>query len=594
MWINWLSLWIDFFLQSFDRIPKVFICVDFFFNFFNSMHYCSMISVSQMFTDRDKETGYDESASAIIQLNGSTAQCDSNAVQISGSTITITDEGTYILSGTLDNGMVIVDAEESDSLQLVLDGVSIHSATSAAIYIREADKVFITLAPDSENYLSNGGQYTAIDENNIDSALFSKADLTLNGLGALSIEADAGHGIVSKDDLVITSGTYQITAAGHGFSGKDSVRIADGTYTFVTGKDGMQAENEDDASLGFLYIADGTFHITADGDGLSAGSELMIDGGTYTILTGGGSENASSAQSAMGTMRNPVSAAETASSGDSTSSKGIKATGDLLLNSGTFTIDSCDDSLHSNADLTVNGGSYLIATGDDGLHADANLSITGGSIQITDSYEGIEGLSIDITGGEIHLTSSDDGLNAAGGNDQSGFGGGQRTDRFSAEEGAYINISGGTLYIIASGDGIDSNGSLTISGGETFVSGPESHGNGSLDYNSEALISGGVFVAAGASQMAQNFSSSSTQGAMMVSVATQPAGSTIRLTDSSGQELISWQSDTSFDCVIISCPEITQSATYTLTAGTSEVQITMDSLIYSSASGINSHFGNRR
>lgn len=209
--------------------------------------------------------------------------------------------------------------------------------------------------------------------------------------------------------------------------------------------------------------------------------------------------------------------------------------------------------------------------------------ITGGTIHVVESYEGIEGLSIDITGGTIDVTSSDDGLNAAGGNDSSGFGG-RGGDIFAVEEGAYIRISGGTLHVNASGDGIDSNGDLTISSGETYVSGPTNSGNGALDYNGEGVITGGIFVAVGSSGMAQNFSNSSTQGAIMVTVNTQMAGSSISLADSSGKELVSWTTDKEYASVVVSCPEITVGETYLLTTGNNTQEITMDSLIYGGGS----------
>src|SRR5699024_5724378 len=154
---------------------------------------------SEMFTDRDVEIGYDEETSARITLSGNSASSDSDAVQISGSTVTIKEEGTYILSGTLNDGMIVVGAEDTDKIQLVLDNVEITNSTSAAIYVLEADKVFITTASGSENTLANGGEYVAIDENNIDAVIFSKSDLTLNGAGTLTINAAAGHGVVSKD-----------------------------------------------------------------------------------------------------------------------------------------------------------------------------------------------------------------------------------------------------------------------------------------------------------------------------------------------------------------------------------------------------------
>lgn len=551
----------------------------------------SSVSTSEMFTDRDMEIGYDEDNSAHISLSGQSASSDSNAVKISGSTVTITEEGTYILSGTLTDGSIVVSAEDTDKIQLVLDGVDIASSTSAAVYIQEADKVFITTAADSENRLANGGEYIAIDENNIDSVIFSKADLTLNGAGTLAVNAAAGHGIVSKDDLVLTSGTYEITAASHGLSGKDSVRLANGSYNITSGKDGIHAENADDASLGFLYIANGTFSIAAEGDGMSAGTYLLIEDGEYNIQAGGGSANASPQENTQNFARGGFGQTENTDSEDAASTKGIKAAEDLTINGGTFTIDSADDSLHSNGSITIGEGTLEIATGDDGIHADLAVTISGGSINISQSYEGMEGLSIDITGGEIQVVASDDGLNAAGGNDSSGFGG-RGGDIFASTEGAYIAISGGTMHINASGDGIDSNGDLTVTGGETYVSGPTNSGNGALDYAGEAAISGGIFVAAGASGMAENFGDSSTQGAMLVTVSSGSAGSTISLCDSSGSQLISWQADKEYNSVVISCPGITEGETYTLTTDGSTTQITMSSLIYNSGGGMGGGFDN--
>ncbi len=540
---------------------------------------------SDMFTNRDLEIGYDEDSCPTITLSGSTASCTSDAVQINGSTVTIIEEGTYLLTGTLSDGMIVVNAEDSDKVQLVLDGVDITSATSAAIYVLEADKVFITTAAGSENTLANGGEYVAIDDNNIDAVIFSKADLTLNGAGTLTIQAAAGHGIVSKDDLVLTSGTYVISSAKSGLSGKDSIRIASGSYTITSGTDGIHAENDDDASLGFLYILGGTFQIDAQGDGISAGSYLTIEDGDFTITAGGGSGNAS--QSSAQSFGWGVS--QTTDT-DSTSTKGIKAATSLTITGGSFAIDTADDAIHTNGDIAITGGTYQIATGDDGIHADGAVAISGGDITITESYEGIEGLTIEISGGTIDLTASDDGLNAAGGNDSSGFGG-RGSDMFSASSDACITISGGVLKINAEGDGIDSNGDLYVTGGETYVSGPTSSANGALDYGGSASISGGILVAAGASGMAQNFGSGSTQGVMMVTVNSGTAGSTITLTDSDGNVLLAWQSEKAYSSVVISCPEITQGQTYTLTAGSSSTQVTMSSLVYSS-SGMGGMGGN--
>lgn len=560
----------------------------------------SRVSASDLFSDRDLKNDYDVNGSAAINLTGNSAQCNSNAVNISDGRITITDEGTYILSGTLQDGMIIVDADKSDKVQLVLNGAEISSSNSAAVYVRQADKVFLTAAADTENSLSNGGAYEAIDENKIDAVIFSKEDLTLNGAGSLNIRAAAGHGVVSKDSLVLTGGSYDITAQNHGLSGKDDVCIAGGNYKITAGKDGIHAENTEDSSLGFVYIANGKFDITSEGDGISSAYFGQIEGGSFKILAGGGYSSAASQTEQNFETKQPIQTiksvqntqtasamlyeqADASANTDTASTKGIKAGGNLWIDNGTFEIDSADDALHTNNSIIISDGSYQIASGDDGIHADDSTDISGGNIKISQSYEGIEGKAIDISGGDISLISDDDGLNAAGGTDSSGFG--AHRDSFASAEGVSIAISGGTINVTASGDGIDSNGDLTISGGQTFVSGPSGSGNGSLDYNGEASITGGIFAASGSMGMVQNFGSSSTQGAMLIQTDTGAKGDDISLKDADGNVLVSWQAQTAYGGVIISCPQLKQGNTYTLTAGDSSSQIEMTSLIYGQGSG---------
>ena len=460
------------------------------------------IDTSDMFSDRDKEVGYEETESVVVSLTDDGSVCESDAVAITENIVTIKEEGTYIVSGSLSNGMVIVEAEDTDKIQIVLNGASIANAQSAALYVRSADKVFVTTVSGTENILENNGTYTSIDENNIDAAVFSKSDITFNGKGTLTITAQEGHGIVSKDDLVFTSGNYVITSAGHGISGKDSVRIANGSYTIVSGKDGIHAENTEDSSLGFVYLAGGIFDVSSQQDGISASSWLQAEDGTYTILTGEGSAKTQNGGDRKPMERIPQEETEE----DTTSIKGMKAVVQLVLKGGNYTIDAEDDTIHSNGNIAISGGAYDLSSGDDGVHADSNVTIYGGNIDVAKSYEGIEGLSIDILDGEISVLASDDGMNAAGGNDSSGLEGFQGgDDQFASTEGAYIHISGGVLHVNAFGDGIDSNGDVTVSGGETYVSGPTNNGNGTLDYSGTARITGGVFAASGSSGMAQNF-----------------------------------------------------------------------------------------
>lgn len=435
----------------------------------------SAIDTASLFSDRDLAGTYDESEAVTIQLNGDSASCDSDSVVIDGSTVTITAEGVYLLSGALTDGQVIVNAADTDKVQLVLAGADITSSTSAAIYALEADKVFVTLAEGTENTLTNGGEYVAIDDNNIDAVIFAKTDLTLNGAGSLTINAQAGHGVVSKDELTITGGSYVITAASHGLSGKDSVAIADGTFTITSGKDGIHAENSDDLTLGALYIAGGSFTITAQGDAISAQGALQIDGGTFDLYTGEGSESVEMTNSDQlgqwgGGQRSRGSApqAETAATDeDSISQKGIKGESAYAINGGTFAIDSADDCLHAGGVMTIVDGTFTLNSGDDAVHCDDALTILNGTFTIPYCYEGIEGLSITIDDGIFDITSHDDGLNAAGGTDSSGFGGfgGRQQDGFAASSDSFITINGGTFTIVSGGDCVDSNGALTINGG---------------------------------------------------------------------------------------------------------------------------------
>ena len=547
-------------------------------------------SAEDIFSNRDKKQSYDTAGAITIRLNGDSIACNSGAVKISGTTVALSKEGTYILSGQLDDGMILIDAPDSHKLQLVLDGVSIHSESCAPIYIRQADKVFLTLATGSSNTLSNGGGFTAIDENNIDAVIFSKEDLTLNGSGALTITSPAGHGIVSKDSLKITAGTYDIQAASHGIAGKDDVCISGADFTITAGKDGIHSENNDDETLGFVYLESGNFVIDAQLDGISASSGMTVLGGNYNITAGGGSANGEShTESGFGGGFGGPGGGHGGRPGGSTqqteetteSRKGFKAAGDLAISGGVFAIDSADDALHANANITLSGGSFQIASGDDGVHADETLTVTAGTMDITESYEGLEALHIIVSGGQVSLVASDDGLNAAGGTDSSGFGGGFGGDRFGGNWGGStgssgsIVISGGELHIQASGDGIDANGTLDISGGFITVCGPTQGDTATLDYDTRATITGGIFIGTGAMGMAQTFSDN-TQGVIAVRFGSQSAGTQISVLDSSGKVILTHSPELSFAVAIISSPQLVSGQTYTLQLGTFSGEVTAD------------------
>ena len=550
-------------------------------------------SSADMFTERDLAGTYEESGAVYVTLSDDGITGETDGVAINGQTVTITAEGTYIFSGTLSDGQIVVDADNA-KVQIVFDNVDIICASSAAVYVKSAEKVFVTLAEGSQNTLRNTDEYVTIDDNNIDAVIFAKSDLTLNGTGSLTIVSAEGHGIVSKDDLKITGGTYDITAAGHALSGKDSVRIADGAFVLTAEKDGIHAENADDEEKGYIYIADGDFTITSDGDGMDASNIVQIEDGTFDITAGGGAANSLKTHESdmpggpgggmpqngerpdgedmpeMGEKPDGANMPEmgekpdgenmpqdTTTDESGTSTKGIKADGDMYLNGGTHQIDSADDSIHSNANITIADGTYTLATGDDGVHADDALIVNGGMITVTESYEGLEGLTVTINDGTIDITASDDGINAAGGE---------------------MELNGGYIHILAGGDGVDSNGDLTINGGEIYIDGPSDNGNSAIDYGdrSSAYVNGGTLVAIGSSGMAEGMSDSSKQKVLMVKLGEQMEAGDVVLKDSEGNVIVSYTALKSYDCVIISTAEVESGATYTLTTSGTTTEVTAE------------------
>ena len=566
-------------------------------------------SSTDMFTERDLAGTYEESGAVYVTLSDDGITGETAGVAINGQTMTITAEGTYIFSGTLSEGQIVVDADNA-KVQIVFDNVDITCASSAAVYVKSAEKVFVTLAEGSQNTLRNTDEYVAIDDNNIDAVIFAKSDLTLNGTGSLTIVSAEEHGIVSKDDLKITGGTYDITAAGHALSGKDSVRIADGTFILTAEKDGIHAENADDEEKGYIYIADGDFTITSDGDGMDASNIVQIEDGTFDITAGSGAANSLKTHESdmpgggmsqnierpdgesmpeMGEKPDGENMPQDTTTDESgTSTKGIKAGGGMYLNGGTYQIDSADDSIHSNANITIADGTYTLATGDDGVHADDALTVNGGTITVTESYEGLEGLTVTINDGTIDITARDDGINTAGGTDQSGFG--TFGDHFKGMDSAddeteettdnemWMELNGGYIHILAGGDGVDSNGDLTINGGEIYIDGPSDNGNSAIDYGdrSSAYVNGGMLVAIGSSGMAEGMSDSSKQEVLMVKLGEQMEAGDVELTDNEGNVIVSYTALKSYDCVIISTAEVESGATYTLTTSGTMTEVTAE------------------
>lgn len=592
-------------------------------------------SVSSDIVDRsisaeDLDVGYEETESVRIDFSENGAEISGTGAIYDNEVVTISSAGTYILSG-VGKCRIVVNTDKNSEVKLVLNGVNLNCSDNAPISVMKADKVYLILEDGTENVITDGENYNLFDEDNTDGAIFTKSDLTINGGGKLTVNANYKHGIVSKDDLVITGGYIKITSASTAIEGKDSVKISDGIFNISAGTNGVKSTNADETDKGFISISGGTFSINASGDGFDAESIITIDGGEFNITTGGGSSNASMKSDGkpngnwhndmqngidrpdMGNMTPPdgfdrgdftpmnaeenqlavenasndksLQVVQSSSESETTSAKALKCGGNIYINEGTINIDSADDSIHSNGDVTISGGIISAASGDDGVHAGGNLLIEGGNLTVTKSYEGLEGITVTISGGDTGVTASDDGINSAGGSD-TGSTDRMGRDQFAAQEGVFLNITGGKLYINASGDGLDSNGNLYMSGGTVYVSGPENSGNGALDFNGEATITGGTIVASGAIGMEECFGENSEQYVVLHDFSgTFSSGTEFTVTDSSGNQIISFTNEKTWQGVVFSSPELKAGETYTVSAGSETESITIENIVTSNSKG---------
>ncbi len=565
----------------------------------------SMLKSDEMFTKRDLEASYQTSESVEIQLADAKSVCESKNVEISGDTITIKKEGTYVIKGSLSDGQIIVDTE--DKVQLVLAGVKIENTSSAAIYVKNADKVFLTLEKDTKNTVTTSGEF-AENEDGIDGAIYSKDDLTINGEGALTVSSTK-HGVVSKDDLKIASGNIHVTAASKGLSGKDSVRIADGTISIEAGSDGIHSSNADKGEKGYIYIGDGEFSIKSGTDGMDASYILQIEGGSFVINAGkqalhadntvyvedgeidvqssyegieataiqidGGDIKLVSDDDGLNASNKLNAAVENGDSASVEKSKGgnqeempsdgnvnghMRPSGDMPSNedmrpSGDMP---SNEDMRPSGDMPSNGG--MKPSGD--RTKNTNTNVNGEQVQPEDKTTG-ENPSQN----RKNDTWKEEGGQQMSENSRGEFKGGM-PGNMDYDSNCSILITGGTLTVVAKGDGIDSNGNLTITGGCVIVNGPEDDGNGALDYSGTATISGGTVLAIGSSGMAQGFDTESSQGSFNQTLKTRMSqGTSISILDKNGVELYHGVSEKQFNNLVFSSGEMEKGETYTINVG---------------------------
>ena len=440
-----------------------------------------------------------------------------DGVTVSDGVITITKAGNYKLTGTYE-GQIKVEAADSDMVRLVLKNATITNSTGAAINVVEADEVVIYTASGTTNTVSDGSSYADTASGSPDAAIYSKSDLTLAGEGTLKVEGKYEEGIHTSDGLVIASGTLEVNAANTGIKGKDYIDILDGTVTVTASQDGIKATNNTDGNRGWVRLSGGTVNISADDDGFKAERVLEISGGTLNITQ---------------------------------ANEGIEGQYINILD-GTVNVTSSDDGINASYSTTSTS-------------TESASTSTTQTAQRNQAAQGNTGQGNAAQGGQP----------PAGGGAGGGMGGGT----FEVVD-ATINISGGTVTVNAKGDGIDSNGTATLSGGTVIVYGPFTGGNTSLDTNGDLLLNGATVTAANSGDMFEAPSTNSTSGYLKISnVSNLSAGTTVQVTDSSGNVVANYKvTNSSTALIVVSSSKITKGESYTVYTTTDSVDVSSTTL----------------
>lgn len=425
-----------------------------------------------------------ESGTTVITLNGSSATVSGAGAVVDGGYILINRAGIYELSGTLNDGRIVVNAKGEDVV-LVFNGVDITCKNSSALFVRRANSVTLIANGTSENIFTDGSNYDFSLEHSSDidkepnAAIFSKADLIIRGTGTFKVNGKYSAGIISKDNLKIVNTTVDVDAVNNGINGKDSLTIQNSTVNVVSGNDGLRSTQNNDALLGYAVFTGSNIYVNTKGDAVQIETGLTIDNCSISLTAGGGSKSQAV-----------------------DSQKGIKCNqGYVNINSGNIIMNCADDAINARGNVTVSGGLINLYSADDGIHSDSNIYINGGDLVVVESNEALEGMSVEITEGNVSLTSRSDGINASVGSDN--LGGDGMGGQLAYNPDNNITISGGFVWINAGGDGMDSNGNIYLSDGTLIINGPTSGADGAIDYNGDFFCTGGTLMAVGSAALAE-------------------------------------------------------------------------------------------
>ena len=399
------------------------------------------------FTENDKNGTWDTSRATQITLNGDEVSVFGGGAYAFDGNVMITGKGKYVISGTLADGSVIVDADSSAKIWIMLDGVDITCSTGACFDVEQADKVFLSLAEGSENRLTTLGFSAENLTAGMDGAVFSRDDLTINGTGSLTVTAGEESGIVCNDELIFTGGTVTVDAAADALHVNDNLRIMEAKLNLKAGDDGISLTGLESE----LYWASGTLTATASGDGINAENNIRILDGSLTLEAG---DDGISAGGVTGTLEISGGSVQITAA-----DKGISSENTVTMTGGTVEIDAEDDGLSAVGLFRMEDGALTITSRDDGIHSDTAVEIAGGTLRIPSCYEGIEAVTIDVSGGEITIEPEDDGLNANGGMNSFGGGGFGSRGGFGGRAGG---MQGGPGMGMPGQNGANENGGFEL------------------------------------------------------------------------------------------------------------------------------------
>lgn len=377
-----------------------------------------------------------EDGSTVITLSGDSASVSGGGASVSGSVVTISAAGTYTVSGTLDNGRIVVNTgDDPMKVQLILDGAHITCADGPAIELLEADSVKLYLADGSDNSVVSGTEadMALCNADSSGAAIRASVDLDIRCEGSASLKVCGyiNNGIATKKDLDIEGGNITVIAANTGIKGARSVEISGGVISVTSTGDGIKSSDASKEGKGFVTVSGGEVTVCSGGDGISAETFLTVSGGVINI-----------------TAENDPSLV---------SCKAIKAKTGIEISGGVLNLSSADHCIHCTAGVTVTGGTVTLSSEGKGIAAHEDISVTGGEFSISSGSDGIEtSANISISGGSFVISSLKDGIAA-----------GDRPNGFTVT-GGIIDISGGSLSICASSDPINAKASLTVSGGRVF------------------------------------------------------------------------------------------------------------------------------